>query len=188
MSKFLIVGLGNIGSEYENTRHNIGFKVVDAIAKMQNAIFKTERLADRAEVKYKGKTFVLIKPSTYMNLSGKALNYWMQFDKISIENVLVVTDDLALPFGTLRMKGSGGSGGHNGLKNIEEVIGNSNYARLRFGISAEYAKGSQVNYVLGEWGPSELLEMSNRVNKASEMCLAFGTIGLQLTMTNFNGK
>jgi len=188
MNKFLIVGLGNIGSEYANTRHNIGFKVVDEIAQNANTKFRTDRLADICEIKFRGKTFVLIKPSTYMNLSGKAVNYWMQAEKISQENLLVITDDLALPFGTLRMKGSGGSGGHNGLKNIELILGNASYTRLRFGVGAEFNKGNQVDYVLGEWDDEEKKTLSERIKKAAEMCLSFGTIGLQLTMTNFNGK
>ena len=188
MSKFLIVGLGNIGAEYASTRHNIGFKVVDEIAQNASAKFKTDRLADMCEIKHRGKIFVLIKPSTYMNLSGKAVNYWMQAEKITQENVLVITDDLALPFGTLRMKGSGGSGGHNGLKNIELVLGNANYARLRFGVSAEFSKGQQIDYVLGEWNEDEKKTLNERIKKAADMCLSFGAIGLQLTMTNFNGK
>lgn len=188
MSKYLIVGLGNIGSEYANTRHNIGFKVVEEIANKCGAKFTTGRLADIAEARYKGKTYILIKPSTYMNLSGKAVNYWMQDEKISQENVLVVTDDIALPFGTLRMKGNGGSGGHNGLKNIEQVLGNANYARLRFGVGAEFSKGSQVDYVLGEWDSEEEKKMGERLTKAADICLSFGAIGIQLTMTNFNGK
>ena len=186
--KFLIAGLGNIGDEYANTRHNIGFLVVDALAKASTTIFKTDRLASVAEIKFKGRTFVLIKPSTYMNLSGKAINYWMQAEKIPVENLLVVTDDIALPFGKLRMKGKGSDGGHNGLKSIQETLGTVDYARLRFGIGSEFSKGKQVDYVLGEWSKEEQAQLPERINVAYEMIKAFGTIGLQLTMTNFNNK
>lgn len=186
--KFLIAGLGNIGDEYANTRHNIGFLVLDAFAKASNTIFKTDRLASVAEVKFKGRTFVLIKPSTYMNLSGKAVNYWLQAEKIPVENLLVITDDIALPFGKLRMKGKGSDGGHNGLKSVQETLGTAEYARLRFGIGSEFSKGKQVDYVLGEWSKEELAQLPDRINVAVEMTKAFGTIGLQLTMTNFNNK
>jgi len=188
MSKFLIVGLGNIGAEYVETRHNIGFKVVDEIAANSNINFVNDRLADVCEVKHRGKTYILVKPTTYMNLSGKAVNYWLQYHKIAPENLLVVTDDIALPFGTLRMKGKGSAGGHNGLKNIELILGNVNYARLRFGVGAEFSQGSQVHYVLGTWSEDERKILNERVKKAAEMCLSFGAIGLQLTMTNSNGK
>jgi PTH1 family peptidyl-tRNA hydrolase len=186
--KYLIAGLGNIGDEYANTRHNIGFVVLDALAKASNIHFRTDRLASVAELKYKGRTLVLIKPSTYMNLSGKAVNYWMQSEKISIENLIVITDDIALPFGTLRLKGKGGSGGHNGLKSIIEVLGSENYARLRFGVGSEFNKGSQVNYVLGEWSADEMKTLNARVEIAGEMVKSFATAGLGLTMTNFNNK
>jgi peptidyl-tRNA hydrolase, PTH1 family len=186
--KFLIAGLGNIGDEYANTRHNIGFWVVDALAKASTAIFKTDRLASVAEAKFKGRTFVLIKPSTYMNLSGKAVNYWLQAEKIPLENLLVVTDDIALPFGKLRMKGKGSDGGHNGLKSIQETLGTTEYARLRFGIGSEFSKGKQVDYVLGNWSKEELTLLPERIEQAAEMIRSFGTIGLQLTMTQFNNK
>lgn len=186
--KFLIAGLGNIGDEYANTRHNIGFLVLDALAGASNTFFKTDRLASVAEVKFKGRTFVLIKPTTYMNLSGKAVNYWLQAEKIPVENLLVVTDDIALPFGKLRMKGKGSDGGHNGLKSIQEVLGTADYARLRFGIGSEYAKGRQVEYVLGQWSREEQEQLPDRIKVASEMVKSFGAIGLQLTMTNFNNK
>lgn len=188
MSKFLIVGLGNIGDEYTHTRHNIGFDVLDTIAKENNIKFTTNRLADVAEYKFKGKTLVLVKPSTYMNLSGKAVNYWLQTEKISVENMLVITDDLALPLGTLRMKGKGSDGGHNGLKNIQEVLNTQNYARLRFGVGNEYAKGKQVDFVLGKWNSEEIKVLEPRIKLALEMIQGFATIGLQRTMSAYNNK
>ena len=188
MSKFLIVGLGNIGDEYENTRHNIGFKVVDAVAKENGLKFTTERLAAITEYKFKGRTLILVKPSTYMNLSGKAVNYWLQAEKISKENLLVITDDLAFQFGTLRMKTKGSDGGHNGLKSIQETLGTSEYARLRFGVGNEFSKGKQVDYVLGKWSEEEEKLLEPRIKLASEMVKSFTTIGIQLTMTNYNKK
>ena len=188
MSKFLIVGLGNIGDEYENTRHNIGFKVVDAIAKENGLKFTTERLAAITEYKFKGRTLILVKPSTYMNLSGKAVNYWLQAEKISKENLLVITDDIAFQFGTLRMKTKGSDGGHNGLKSIQETLGTSEYARLRFGVGNEFSKGKQVDYVLGKWSEEEEKLLEPRIKLASEMVKSFTTIGIQLTMTNYNKK
>lgn len=188
MSKFLIVGLGNIGDEYANTRHNIGFMVLDAIAKENNLKFNTGRLADIAEYKFKGKTLILIKPSTYMNLSGKAVNYWLQAEKISIENLLVVTDDIALPLGALRLKGKGSDGGHNGLKNIQETLNTPEYARLRFGVGSEFSKGNQVNFVLGKWSAEEEKLLEPRIKLAVQMIQGFATIGLQRTMTAYNNK
>lgn len=188
MNKYLIAGLGNIGEEYENTRHNIGFKVLDFIANENSIQFKNDRLASVAEFKFKGRTIILIKPSTYMNLSGKAINYWMQAEKIAKENLLVITDDLALPFGALRLKGKGSDGGHNGLKNIQETLNSSEYSRLRFGVGNEFSKGKQVDYVLGKWSSEEDKMLEPRVKMASEIVKSFATIGLQLTMTNFNNK
>jgi PTH1 family peptidyl-tRNA hydrolase len=188
MSKFLIVCLGNIGSEYENTRHNIGFKVADELALAAETQFVQERLAYRCEIKVKGKTMVIIKPTTFMNLSGKALNYWMQAEKIKTENVLVITDDIALPFGTLRIKPKGSDGGHNGLKSIQETLNTDNYARLRFGVGNNFSKGRQVDYVLGHWNSEELSILEQRIKLAAEMAKAFCSIGLQLTMTNYNNK
>lgn len=188
MSKFLIVGLGNIGDEYANTRHNIGFMVLDAIATENNLKFNTGRLADIAEYKFKGKTLILIKPSTYMNLSGKAVNYWLQAEKIPVENLLVITDDLALPLCALRLKGKGSDGGHNGLKNIQETLNTPDYARLRFGVGNEFSKGSQVNYVLGKWNIDEGKLIVPRIKLAVEMIQGFATIGLQRTMTAYNNK
>ena len=186
--KYLIAGLGNTGKEYENTRHNIGFMILDALAGASNIAFKTDRLADVAELKYKGKAFILIKPSTYMNLSGKAVNYWLQKEKITIENLLVITDDIALPLGAMRIRPKGSDGGHNGLKNIQEVIGTTEYARLRFGVGSDFPKGRQVEYVLGKWGDEELKALSPRVELAADAVKAFGTIGLARAMNEFNSK
>jgi PTH1 family peptidyl-tRNA hydrolase len=188
MSKFLIACLGNIGSEYENTRHNIGFKIADELALAGETQFVQERLADKCEGKVKGKIMVVIKPTTYMNLSGKAVNYWMQAEKIKTENILIITDDLALPFGKLRIKPKGSDGGHNGLKSIQETLGTDVYARLRFGVGSDFAKGRQVDYVLGQWSAQELITLNDRIKLAAEMAKSFSSIGLQLTMTNFNNK
>ncbi|MBL0327821.1 MAG: aminoacyl-tRNA hydrolase [Bacteroidetes bacterium] len=188
MSKFLIVGLGNIGDEYENTRHNIGFTILDTIAQENNFKFTVDKLASIATYKFKGKTLILIKPSTYMNLSGKAVNYWMQAEKIQKENILVLTDDLALPFGSVRMKGKGSDGGHNGLKNIQETLASSEYPRLRFGVGNEFSKGKQVDYVLGKWTDEEKKALEPRVKLAIEMIQGFATIGLQRTMSAYNNK
>ncbi|MFT4755102.1 MAG: PTH1 family peptidyl-tRNA hydrolase, partial [Salibacteraceae bacterium] len=149
--KYLVIGLGNIGSEYSETRHNIGFKILDELASSSGIFFEPEKLASKAILKNKGRQIILIKPNTYMNLSGKSVNYWMQKEKVPIERILVITDDLALPFGKLRLRGKGSDGGHNGLKNIQLVLGQNNYARLRFGVGSEFNPGSQVDYVLGKW-------------------------------------
>ncbi len=186
--KYLIAGLGNIGAEYSNTRHNIGFKVLDALASASNAVFSTKRYGDIAEVKHKGRIFVLLKPSTYMNLSGKAVSYWLKTEKIPIENLLVVVDDLALPIGTLRLRSKGGDGGHNGLINITEVLETQNFARLRFGIGGDFPKGSQVQYVLGEWTPEEEQMLPEKYVLAKDIILSFGTIGVERTMNFFNKK
>lgn len=186
--KYLIVGLGNPGAKYENTRHNIGFKVLDKFAEERNATFETVKLGDVATAKWKGRNVILLKPSTFMNLSGKAVNYYMQKEKIPLEKVLIITDDLALPFGKLRMKGKGSDGGHNGLKNIQEILGTQNYARLRFGVGNEYNKGQQVDYVLGEWGDEERKTLTERIETATEFIKGFTTIGLSQTMTNWNNK
>ncbi len=188
MSKFLIVGLGNIGDEYSNTRHNIGFMVLDEIARENNLKFTTDRLASVAQYKFKGKTLVLVKPSTFMNLSGKAVNYWLQAEKIAKENLLVITDDIALPLGSLRMKGKGSDGGHNGLKSIQETLNSGEYARLRFGVGSEFSKGKQVDYVLGKWSDEENKILGPRIKMAIEMIQGFSAIGLQRTMTAFNNK
>ena len=188
MSKFLIVGLGNIGEEYANTRHNIGFMVLDQLAKDYAVKFTSGRLADIAEIKFKGRTLVLIKPTTYMNLSGKAVNYWMQAEKITKENVLVITDDIAFPVGVLRMKMKGSDGGHNGLRNIQETLNTSEYPRLRFGVGSEFSKGGQVEFVLGKWNGEEEKLVAEKIKMAGEMIKSFATIGIQLTMTNYNKK
>ena len=188
MKKFLIVGLGNIGPKYENTRHNIGFKVLDELAKQQETSFTTDKLGDVAVFKFKGRTFILLKPSTYMNLSGKSVKYWMDKEKIDQENILVISDDLNIDFGTFRLKAKGSAGGHNGLKDINEKLGNQNYARFRFGISAMFGKGRQVDYVLGEWDKDEMRYFPELLDKASKLILSFGTAGIGNTMNQYNGK
>lgn len=188
MKKFLIVGLGNIGAEYENTRHNIGFKVLDELAKQQGVSFSTEKLGDVAVFKFKGRTFILLKPSTYMNLSGKSLKYWMDKEKVPQENVLVISDDLNIDFGTFRLKAKGSAGGHNGLKDINEKLGNQNYARFRFGISAVFSKGKQVNYVLGEWSAEEERYLPELLGKGAKLIVGFGTAGIGNAMNQFNGQ
>lgn len=186
--KYLIVGLGNPGSKYENTRHNIGFKVVEGLAKELGSTFSPGKLADTCEVKFKGRTLVLIKPTTFMNLSGKAVNYYLQAEKIPVENLVVITDDIALPFGKLRMKGKGSDGGHNGLKDIQATLNTTDYARLRFGVGSDFSKGRQVDYVLGEWSPQETEALGERIAVSGEFVKSFATIGIGLTMTNWNGK
>ena len=186
--KDLIVGLGNIGAEYAETRHNIGFKVLDALAGASNTFFTTARYGDVAEVKHKGRTLVLLKPSTYMNLSGKAVRYWLDAEKIPRENLLVVSDDIALPFGTLRMRPKGSAGGHNGLKNIAELVGSEEFARVRFGVGGDFPRGHQVDYVLGEWTPEEREAMPARLAIFGEAILSFATIGVERTMNLFNKK
>ncbi len=186
--KYLIVGLGNKGAEYENTRHNIGFKVADKIAEALEAPFNSTNFGWMADGKYKGRRVLVLKPDTYMNLSGNAVRYWMQKENIPLENVLIVTDDLALPFGTLRMKGKGSDAGHNGLKNINEVLQTQNYARLRFGISADFSEGRQVDYVLGTWNEEENTALPERIEKFSKASLSFVFAGINNTMSAFNGK
>lgn len=188
MKKFLIVGLGNIGKEYQNTRHNIGFKIVDAFVKESNENFKTEKLGDIAKLKIKGKIVIVLKPSTYMNLSGKAVKYWMQKENIQVENLLIITDDLNINFGKLRIKGKGSSGGHNGLKNIQEIFNTGAYPRFRFGVGAEYRKGSQVDFVLGQWNKEEESAMIERIPICVSAITSFITSGLSNTMNEFNGK
>lgn len=186
--KYLIVGLGNKGAEYENTRHNIGFKVADKLAETMEVSFNTTNFGWMADGKYKGRRVLVLKPDTYMNLSGNAIRYWMQKENIPLENVLIVTDDLALPFGTLRLKGKGSDAGHNGLKNINEVLQTQNYARLRFGISADFSEGRQVDYVLGTWNEEENEKLPERIEKFSKACLSFVFVGINNTMSAFNGK
>lgn len=188
MKKYLIVGLGNIGAEYVNTRHNIGFKVLDFLAKKESLSFETVKLGAMAEYKFKGRTFFLLKPNTYMNLSGKAVKYWMDKENIPLENILVITDDLNLSFGTIRIKPKGSDGGHNGLKNINLVLNTQNYTRYRFGISDQFKKGQQIDYVLGEWNAEEEAKLPERLETSAEIIKTFGTAGLENTMTTFNGK
>jgi PTH1 family peptidyl-tRNA hydrolase len=184
--KFLIAGLGNIGAEYELTRHNIGFLVLDQLADQHATTFSSARLADKAEFKFKGKAIHLIKPTTFMNLSGKAIAYWMNELKIPKENILVVVDDLALPFGTLRLRTKGSAAGHNGLKNIELVLAGQDYSRLRFGIGNEFGKGQQIDYVLSNFSKDEFDQMADVIKRANEMILSFCTIGAERTMNLFN--
>jgi PTH1 family peptidyl-tRNA hydrolase len=188
MKKFLIVGLGNIGAEYVNTRHNIGFKVLDFLAKKESLDFQTVKLGTLAEYKTKGRTLLLLKPNTYMNLSGKAVQYWMEKEKIEKENVLIITDDLNLAFGTIRIKPKGSDGGHNGLKSIQQVLNSSEYPRFRFGISDDFKKGKQVDYVLGDWDEEEKAKLPERLAMAAEAIQSFALSGLGNTMTSFNGK
>jgi peptidyl-tRNA hydrolase, PTH1 family len=188
MKKFLIVGLGNIGAEYINTRHNIGFKVLDHFAKKENINFQTAKLGDVTEFKIKGRTLLLLKPNTYMNLSGKAVKYWMEKENIEKENVLIITDDLNLSFGSIRIKSKGSDGGHNGLKSIQSLLNTTEYPRFRFGISDEFKKGKQVDYVLGEWNEDEKAKLAERLEKSAEIIQSFALAGLNNTMNEFNGK
>lgn len=188
MKKFLIVGLGNIGEKYHNTRHNIGFKILDFFSSKEEVTFETVKLGDRAVYKLKGRTFILLKPSTYMNLSGKAVKYWLEKEKIPLENLLVITDDLNLPFGTLRLKTKGSDGGHNGLKDIQDKLNTTKYNRFRFGISNVFSKGRQVDYVLGEWTVEEREKLDERLTKSTEVIKSFGLSGMNNTMNSFNGK
>lgn len=188
MSKFLIAGLGNIGDEYTETRHNIGFKIADSLAHDAGTLFRSDRLASVAEFKHKGKQIVLIKPTTYMNLSGKAVNYWLQAEKIKPENLLVLVDELAFPFGQIRIHPKGSDGGHNGLKDIQATLGTQNYARLRFGIANMFSKGKQVDYVLGKWNEEERKTLDERIKLASDAVKSFVFAGLQHTMNFYNSK
>ncbi len=184
--KYLIAGLGNIGPEYEITRHNIGFLILDRLADEQNATFKQDKLAYTTEVKHKGRTLVLVKPSTYMNLSGKAVNHHLAINKIPKERLLVITDDIALPYGKIRLKPKGSAGGHNGLKNIEQLTGGANYPRLRFGVGDDFYKGQQVDYVLSPFKKEEFDALVEHMDRAIEALLSFCTIGLERTMNYFN--
>lgn len=188
MKKFLIVGLGNIGAEYLQTRHNIGFKVVDQIAKEHSSDWQSVKLGSLSEVRVKGRTLLLLKPNTFMNLSGKAISYWLEKEKIPVENLLVITDDLNLPFGTLRIKPKGSDGGHNGLKSIQALLQTTAYPRFRFGISDEFKKGQQVDYVLGSWDDQELKLLPERLEIASKAVVEFALGGLNNAMNIYNGK
>lgn len=188
MKKFLIVGLGNIGEKYVSTRHNIGFQILDYIAVNEDLPFETQKLGDVATFKIKGRYLILLKPSTYMNLSGKAIKYWLDKEKIPLENLLVITDDLNLPFGTLRLKTKGSDGGHNGLKDTQDTLQTTNYNRLRFGISDSFGQGKQIDYVLGEWSDEERSKLEERLKTASELVKSFALAGVNITMNQFNGK
>lgn len=186
--KYLIAGLGNIGPEYKNTRHNIGFQILDALAGASNISFSDKRYGFVAEYKFKGRTFILLKPTTYMNLSGRAVNYWMQKEKIPLERTLVLVDDIALPFGTLRLKAKGSPGGHNGLRNISDVLGTNNYPRLRFGIGDDFHQGFQVDYVLSDWSREEENELPEKIDACIEIIKSYGTIGIERTMNFYNKR
>lgn len=188
MKKFLIVGLGNIGPKYENTRHNIGFKILDRLAYNEDLAFEPAKLGDITTYKIKGRSLLLLKPSTYMNLSGKAILYWLQKEKIPLENLLVITDDLNLPFGTIRVKSKGSDGGHNGLKDTQLQLGTTAYNRFRFGIDNEFGRRSQVDFVLGEWEPEEENQLPERLDKSVEVIKSFALAGITTTMNTFNGK
>lgn len=184
--KYLVTGLGNIGAEYANTRHNIGFDILDALAGASNISFKDQRYGFYAELKHRGRTFCLLKPSTYVNLSGNAVRYYLQKLKLPEDRLLVVADDIALPFGTIRLRAKGGDAGHNGLAHINQVLGNSRYARLRFGIGNEFGRGQQVDYVLGKWDEEEARALPERIGIAGEAILSFGTLGIERTMNLYN--
>ena len=186
--KYLVAGLGNIGNEYAHTRHNIGFDILDALAGASNISFKDRRYGFVAEMNYRARNYVLLKPSTYMNLSGNAVRYWLNKLKLPVENLLVVVDDVALPFGTLRMRAKGGDAGHNGLNHIQTILGTTDYARLRFGIGNDFGPGQQVQYVLGGWTDEQEKALPQRIEMAGEIIRSFGVIGLQRTMNEYNNK
>jgi len=188
MKKFLIVGLGNIGEKYQNTRHNIGFTILDELANKESVTFENQKLGAVSKFRFKGRTFILLKPSTYMNLSGKAVKYWLTKENIPLENLLVICDDLNLPFGTFRLKAKGSDGGHNGLKDINSLLQTQNYARFRFGVGADFSKGKQCDFVLGDWDPEQFKLLPDRITKATELVISFGLAGLNNTMNSFNGK
>jgi PTH1 family peptidyl-tRNA hydrolase len=188
MKKFLVVGLGNIGEKYDNTRHNIGFKIVDALVKDYEESFTTEKLGDLAKLKIKGKTVFVLKPNTFMNLSGKAVLYWMKKENILVENVLIITDDLNIDFGKIRLKGRGSAGGHNGLKDIQDKLNTGSYPRFRFGVGSDYRKGGQVDFVLGKWSDEEESALIERIPTSVKVVESFVNAGLSNTMNTFNGK
>ena len=187
MKKFLIAGLGNIGPEYAGTRHNVGFQVLNELAAQKEIDFEPARLGDIASFKIKGRSVLCLKPSTYMNRSGKAIRYWLEKEKISLENLLVITDDINIPFGTLRMKTKGSDGGHNGLKDIQQVLETTQYPRFRFGVGSEFSKGNQVNFVLSPWNEEEEEAMSERLKRSAELVQSFVLAGPKITMNQFNG-
>ena len=184
--KYLIAGLGNIGEEYENTRHNIGFQILDTLARVSNIDFKDKRYGFIAEYKYKSRICILLKPGTYVNLSGRAVNYWLQKEKIPISNFMVLVDDIALPFGIIRLKAKGSHGGHNGLRNISEVLGTNEYARLRFGIGNDFPRGMQVEHVLSNWLEEEEEQLQKKIDKCIEIINSYVTTGIDRTMNYFN--
>jgi PTH1 family peptidyl-tRNA hydrolase len=186
--KYLVTGLGNVGDEYHNTRHNIGFTILDALAEASGIVFNDRRYGFTTEYKYKGRNLILLKPSTYVNLSGKAVNFWLQKESIPIENLLVLVDDLSLPFGTIRLRAKGGDGGHNGLTSIIETLGHQDFARLRFGIGGDFPYGMQVNYVLGRWEPEEAKVLPEKVKTCHEIIQSFSTLGTERTMNLFNKR
>jgi PTH1 family peptidyl-tRNA hydrolase len=186
--KYLIAGLGNIGKEYENTRHNIGFRILDALAKASNISFSDKRYGFVAEYNYRSRIFVLLRPTTFVNLSGRAVNYWLQKEKIPIENLLILVDDIALPFGTIRLRAKGSDGGHNGLKNINDVLGRNDYARVRFGIGDNFYPGTQIQYVLSEWSRDEEKLLPEIIDTCIDIIHSFGTIGIERTMNTFNKR
>lgn len=186
--KYLVVGLGNIGEKYHTTRHNIGFRILDALVQASNIVFEDKRYGFVAENKYKGRKIILLKPTTFVNLSGRAVNYWLKKQKIPVENLLVVVDDLSLPFGILRLRPKGGDAGHNGLINITQILGHQDYARLRFGIGSNFPPNSQVNYVLGTWSEEEKKKLPERIEVAMEIIKSFGTIGVDRTMNLYNNR
>ncbi|NAS31976.1 aminoacyl-tRNA hydrolase [Flavobacteriaceae bacterium R38] len=186
MKKFLVVGLGNIGDDYENTRHNIGFKVLDFFAREESISFETQKLGDLSSFKIKGRTVIFLKPNTYMNLSGKAVKYWMEKEKIPLENLLIITDDINLPYGSIRLKTKGSDGGHNGLKDIQDKLATTKYNRYRFGVGANFGKGRQVDYVLGQWNEEESEKLPERLKRSSELIKSFVLSGIERTMNTFN--
>ncbi|MEQ5792354.1 aminoacyl-tRNA hydrolase [Muricauda sp. NFXS6] len=188
MKKFLIVGLGNIGTEYRETRHNIGFKILDFLAEQEDFTFESAKLGAVATFKHKGKSVVCLKPSTYMNLSGKAVKYWMDKENIGLDNILIITDDLNLPFGSIRLKSKGSDGGHNGLKDIQNVLQTTKYNRFRFGVGSDFSKGNQVDYVLGKWDDDQQKAMPERLKKSTDLIRSFVFAGVKNTMNLFNGK
>ncbi len=188
MKKYLIVGLGNIGDKYHQTRHNIGFSILDNFAGKENLTFETKKLGDISTYKYKGRSFIFLKPSTYMNLSGKSVLYWLTKEKIPLENLLVITDDLNLPFGSIRIKTKGSDGGHNGLKDIQEKLNTTQYNRFRFGIGDTFNRGQQVDFVLSKWSEEEMTSIQERLDLCNEVIISFGTAGINNTMNTFNGK
>lgn len=188
MKKFLIVGLGNIGLEYENTRHNIGFKILDEIAQQEAIGFSDAKLGAITSFRYKGRSILCLKPSTFMNLSGKAVRYWMEKEGIPLENILIITDDINLSFGTIRLKAKGSDGGHNGLKSIQQLVQSTKYHRFRFGVGSNFGKGQQVDYVLGKWNEEEEVQLKERLQKSVELVRSFVFAGPNNTMNQFNGS